>query len=291
MKGILLAGGAGTRLWPMTAVVSKQLLPVYDKPLIHYPLTTLMLAGVRDVLVIALPDDLPRFAALLGDGTRLGMRFTYAPQPRPEGIAQALLIARDWLAGASCALALGDNVFHGSGFTGLLREAVAANTGATIFGTHVVDPERYGVATVDAAGRVIALEEKPAAPSSPIAVTGLYLYDGEAPARAAALRPSARGELEITDLNRSYLADGRLALRELPRGMTWLDTGTPESLLAAAEYVALVERRQGRKVASPEEVAWRLGWIDDAALEALAAAAPAEAWRHYWRGLLAGGRR
>jgi glucose-1-phosphate thymidylyltransferase len=291
MKGILLAGGAGTRLWPMTAVVSKQLLPVYDKPLLHYPLTTLMLAGVRDVLVIGMPDDLPRFEALLGDGTRLGMAFTYAPQPRPEGIAQALLLARDWLAGASTALALGDNIFHGSGLTGLLRDAVAANAGATIFGTHVTDPERYGVATVDGAGRVIALEEKPAAPASPIAVTGLYLYDGEASDRAATLRPSSRGELEITDLNRSYLADGRLALRELPRGMTWLDTGTPESLLAAAEYVALIERRQGRKVASPEEVAWRLGWIDDAALDALAAQAPAEAWRRYWRGLLTGGRR
>lgn len=291
MKGLLLAGGSGSRLWPMTAAVSKQLLPVYDKPLVHYPLTTLMLAGVRDVLVIATPDDLPRFERLLGDGARFGMALSYAAQAHPAGIAEAYRIGRDFLGGGAAALALGDNLFHGSGFTGLLRDVVATLDGATVLGCQVTDPERYGVATLDADGRVVALEEKPAAPASPIAVTGLYFHDGTAPERVAALRPSARGELEITDLNRSYLADGRLVLRELPRGMTWLDTGTPEALHAAAAYVEVVERRQGRKVGCPEEVAWRLGWIDDATLDRHADAAPNDAWRRYWRGLLAVGRR
>lgn len=286
MKGIILAGGSGTRLRPLTSVVSKQLLPVYDKPLIYYPLTTLMLAGVRDICVISTPSDTPRFADLLGDGSAWGLSLSYVQQPAPEGLAQAFVLGRDFIAGDPCALVLGDNIFYGAGLGTLLRDAAARPDGATVFGYSVQDPERYGVAEIDARGNVVSLEEKPRAPRSSLAVTGLYFYDAEVCDRAAAVTKSARGEYEITDLNRGYMHDGRLHLQVLGRGMAWLDTGTPESLHDAASFVQTIEKRQGLKIAAPEEVAWRMGFIDDAAFESLGQRLGDGSYARYLRGLL-----
>jgi glucose-1-phosphate thymidylyltransferase len=269
-KGIILAGGSGTRLYPVTRVVSKQLLPVYDKPMIFYPLSTLMLAGIREILVITTPHDAPAFEGLLGDGAAWGLRLSYAQQPSPDGLAQALLIARDFLAGEPSCLVLGDNIFYGHGLTEVLRAASERDEGATVFGYRVRDPERYGVVEFDAAGRAMGLEEKPAKPKSNYAVTGLYFYDGNGPDDAAALTPSPRGELEITDLNRRYLERGELMVERLGRGYAWLDTGTHESLLQAANYIETIELRQGLKVACPEEIAFQNGWISGADLRALA---------------------
>jgi len=262
MKGILLAGGSGTRLSPMTLAASKQLLPVYDKPMIYYPLSTLMLAGIRDILVISTPADLPQFRRLLGDGERLGIRIAYAEQPRPEGIAQAFLIGRDWIGGDACALALGDNLIFADHLSELLRRASGRRHGATVFAYRVRDPERYGVVSFDAAGRAAEIVEKPAAPASNWAVTGLYFYDQRVSDLAARIRPSPRGELEITDLNRLYLEDGTLHVERLGRGCAWLDAGTPDSLLQAATFVQTIQSRQGMLVGCPEEVAFRLGHID-----------------------------
>jgi glucose-1-phosphate thymidylyltransferase len=269
MKGIVLAGGSGTRLHPLTHSVSKQMLPVYDKPMIYYPLSVLMMAGIREILVISTPRDLPGFRDLLGDGDKWGIRLTYAEQPRPEGIAQSLIIGRDFLAGDSCCLILGDNIFYGHGLVRILRDAAAANRGATVFGYWVKDPERYGVVEFDAEGRVLSIVEKPKQPRSRYAVTGLYLYDGRAPAFAAEQRPSARGELEITDLNNRYLTEGALDVVTLGRGMAWLDTGTHESLMQASNFMETIEQRQGLKVCCPEEVAWEQGWISDAQVQSL----------------------
>ena len=268
MKGILLAGGSGTRLHPMTLAASKQLLPVYDKPMVYYPLSTLMLAGVRDVLIISTPEDLPQFRRLLGRGERFGMRFDYAEQARPEGIAQAFLIGGDWIAGEACALALGDNLIHGDHLSALLREAAARTNGATVFAYQVRDPERYGVVHFDDAGRVSDIVEKPAVPASNWAVTGLYFYDRTVSEVACTIRPSARGELEITDLNRVYLEAGNLQVDKLSRGFAWLDAGTPDSLLQAATFVQTIQSRTGMLVGCPEEVAFRMGFIDAAALRA-----------------------
>ena len=262
MKGVLLAGGAGTRLHPMTLAASKQMLPVYDKPMVYYPLSTLMLAGIRDILVISTPEDLPQFRRLLGDGARFGVRFAYAEQKRPEGIAQAFLIGRDWIAGEACALALGDNLIHGDNLSALLRAAAARPQGATVFAYQVRDPERYGVVSFDTAGRVLDIVEKPTAPQSNWAVTGLYFYDPTVSDLARTIRPSGRGELEITDLNRLYLEAGTLAVERLSRGCAWLDAGTPDSLLQAATFVQTIQSRTGMLVGCPEEVAFRMGYID-----------------------------
>ncbi|MCW5222517.1 glucose-1-phosphate thymidylyltransferase RfbA [Verminephrobacter aporrectodeae] len=269
-KGIILAGGSGTRLHPATLAVSKQLLPVYDKPMIYYPLSTLMLAGVREILVISTPQDTPRFAQLLGDGSRWGLNLHYAVQPSPDGLAQAFLIGAAFLAGAPSALVLGDNIFYGHDFHELLGNAHARSEGASVFAYHVQDPQRYGVAQFDARGKVLALEEKPAAPQSNYAVTGLYFYDDQVVGLARGLRPSPRGELEITDLNRLYLEQERLHVEIMGRGYAWLDTGTHDSLLEASQFIATLERRQGLKIACPEEIAWRSRWIDSAQLERLA---------------------
>jgi glucose-1-phosphate thymidylyltransferase len=261
MKGILLAGGSGTRLHPMTLAASKQLLPVYDKPMVYYPLSTLMLAGIRDIMVISTPADLPQFKRLLGDGSRLGIRFAYAEQPKPEGIAQAFLIARDWIAGSPCALVLGDNIIHADNLSSMLREAARGDTGATVFAYQVRDPERYGVVSFDSDGRAISLVEKPAVTTSNWAVTGLYFYDRHVSEIAPTIRPSPRGELEITDLNKVYLDTGTLRVERLSRGCAWLDAGTPDSLLQAATFVQTIQSRTGNLVGCPEEVAFRRGYI------------------------------
>lgn len=270
-KGVLLAGGSGTRLYPVTRAVCKQLLPVYDKPLVYYPLTTLMLAGIREILVITTPDDRPQFERLLGDGRQWGIELAYATQPRPDGLAQALLIGERFLDGAHCCLILGDNIFFGHYLRVALNLAVRRATGATVFGYRVADPERYGVVVLDPAGRPLELEEKPARPRSNYAVTGLYFYDPAAPAIARTLKPSARGELEITDLNRAYLEAGTLVVERLGRGYAWFDAGTHDSLLQASEFVRTLQERQGFQIACPEEIAYLQGWIGRAELEALAA--------------------
>jgi glucose-1-phosphate thymidylyltransferase len=266
MKGIILAGGSGTRLHPMTLAASKQLLPVYDKPMIYYPLSALMLAGIRDILVISTPADLPQFRRLLGDGAKLGVRFTYAEQPRPEGLAQAFHIGRDWLEGEACALALGDNLIFGDHLSQQMQQAAQREEGATIFAYHVADPERYGVVTMDETGKALDIVEKPAAPPSNWAVIGLYFYDRHVTEMAAAVQPSVRGELEITDLNRMYMQAGNLHVQKLGRGCAWLDAGTPDSLMQAGTFVQTIQSRQGMLVGCPEEVAFRMGWIDAAAL-------------------------
>jgi glucose-1-phosphate thymidylyltransferase len=286
MKGIILAGGAGTRLHPMTSVVSKQLMPIYDKPMIYYPLSTLMLAGIREVLLISTPRDVPSFQALLGDGSQWGMAIDYAVQPNPDGLAQAYIIGAEFVGESPSALVLGDNIFYGHGITGLFRSAMERPDGATVFAYHVNDPERYGVVEFDAAMRAVSIEEKPRAPRSSWAVTGLYFYDGRAAEFAAELSPSSRGELEITDLNRVYLKRGALSVEIMGRGFAWLDTGTPDSMIEAAEFVRTLEKRQGFKIACPEEIAFDMGFIDTAQLARLAEALGKSAYGAYLRNVV-----
>ncbi len=288
MKGIILAGGSGTRLHPMTLVTSKQLMPIYDKPMIYYPLSTLMLAGIRDVLVISAPRDTPHFQSLLGDGAQWGMAIDYAVQPEPEGLAQAYIIGADFVAGGPSALILGDNIFYGHGITGLFENAIARPAGATVFAYHVTDPERYGVVEFDRTMQAVSIAEKPTDPRSNWAVTGLYFYDEQVVDIAANLQPGVRGELEITDVNRAYLERSQLAVELMGRGYAWLDTGTPESLIDAAEFVRTLEKRQGFKIACPEEIAWRKVFINQTEAEVLAGRLGKSAYAEYVRQTIAG---